>query len=186
MGLGLGTTEPESVLAEVADDDWTDEQRREYWPTMSHLTWTFPGVKASGMKPFTMEWCDGFGHVGFRLEPKFLPPAFLQDVAARTPLGRLPAQGRVIEGTEGWLLSTHYDVTPYFVMKDGSTAPDAPSVGSVPSHWHEFIDCCLGGGTPQSSFGWTARMTETGLMGNAAQLTPGVVRRWDSQKGVLA
>ena len=29
-------------------------------------------------------------------------------------------------------------------------------------------------------------MTAMGLMGNAAQLTPGVVRRWDSKKGELA
>lgn len=186
MGLDMGAAEPESVLAEVADDRWTEAQRREYWPSMSHLTWTFPGIKASGGKPFTVEWCDGFGNVGFRLEPRFLPPAFLEDVAAQTPLGRLPAQGRVIEGSHGWLLSTHYDVTPYFVMKDGRTPPSAPGVDSVPSHWHEFINACLQGGTTQSAFSWTARMTAMGLMGNAAQLTPGVVRRWDSQKGELA
>ena len=186
MGLDLGTVEPETVVAEVSDDRWTDEQRREYWPTMSHLTWTFPGVKASGGKPFTVEWCDGFGNVAFRLEPRFLPPAFLQDVAAQTPLGRLPAQGRVIEGSQGWLVSTHYDVTPYYVMKDGSTPPCAPEVDSVPSHWHEFVNACLQGGTTQSSFGWTARMTAMGLMGNAAQLTPGAVRRWDKEKGELA
>jgi hypothetical protein len=47
--------------------------------------------------------------VAYRLEPKFLPPAYLQDIAALTPMKRLPAQGRVIEGTKGWLLSTHYD-----------------------------------------------------------------------------
>ena len=186
MGLDMGAAEPESVVAEVADDRWTEAQRREYWPSMSHLTWTFPGIKASGGKPFTVEWCDGFGNVGFRLEPRFLPPAFLEDVAAQTPLGRLPAQGRVIEGSHGWLLSTHYDVTPYFVMKDGCTPPSAPGVDSVPSHWHEFINACLQGGTTQSAFSWTARMTAMGLMGNAAQLTPGVVRRWDSKKGELA
>ena len=28
-------------------------------------------------------------------------------------------------------------------------------------------------------------MTEMSLMGNAAQLTPGKVRNWNSQKGVL-
>ena len=42
------------------------------------------------------------------------------------------------------------------------------------------------GGKAQSDFGWTARMTEMSLMGNAAQLTPGKVRNWNSEKGVLA
>ena len=186
LGLELGKTGPTSVVAEVADDGWTPEQRREYWPTMSHITWTFPGVKASGGKPFEVEWCDGFGNVGFRIEPRFMPPAFLQDIAARTPHGTLPPQGRVIEGTEGWILSTHYAKQPFFVMKNGSAAPDAPDVGTVCSHWHEFVNCCLQGGTAQSDFGWTARMTEMSLMGNAAQLTPGKVRRWNSEKGVLA
>lgn len=186
LGLDLGAAAPSQVVAEVADDPWTDAQRRQYWPSMSHLVWTFPGVKASGGRPFTVEWCDGFGHVGFRLEPKFLPPAFLQDVAAQTPLGRLPAQGRVVEGSEGWLVSTHYDVPPYIVMKDGRAAPAVPGVGAAPSHWHEYVNACLQGGTPQSAFAWTAPMTAMGLMGNAAQLTPGVVRRWCAEKGELA
>jgi len=180
LGMDLGKTSPLSVVSEVSDDGWTDAQRAQFWPTMSHLTWTFPGVKASGGKPFKVEWCDGFGSVGFRIEPKFLPPAFLQDVAARTPHGRLPAQGRVIEGTEGWILSTHYLKQPYYVMKNGTTVNDKIDVGAQCSHWHEFVNCCLNGGTPQSSFGWTARMTEMSLMGNAAQLTPGVVRKFDA------
>ena len=186
IGMGLGKTGPSSVVAEVPDDGWTPEQCAQYWPRMSHITWTFPGVKASGGKPFEVEWCDGFGSVGFRLEPRFLPPAFLQDVAALTPHGTLPPQGRVIEGTEGWILSTHYVKQPYFVMKNGARAPDAPDVATVCSHWHEFINCCLQGGKTQSDFSWTARMTEMSLMGNVAQLTPGKVRKFDSQKGVLA
>ena len=92
----------------------------------------------------------------------------------------------MIEGTEGWILSTHYAKQPFFVMKNGSKSPDAPDVATVCSHWHEFVNCCLQGGKPQSSFDWTARMTEMSLMGNAAQLTPGVVRKFDSGKGFLA
>ena len=162
------------------------ELMRQFWPRNSHVVWHMPGVKASGGKPFQVEWCDGFDNVSFRIEPKFMPPAFLQDIAARTPHGKLPLQGRVIEGTEGWILSTHYVKQPYFVMKNGKTIVDAPDVGAQCSHWHEFINCCLQGGKAQSDFGWTARMTEMSLMGNAAQLTPGKVRNWDSKKGVLA
>ena len=175
LGMGLGATSPVKVTAEVAADDWTSAQREQFWPSMSHVTWTMPGVKASGMKPFTVEWCDGFGHVGFRLEPKFLPPAFLQDIAALTPMKRLPAQGRVVEGTKGWLLSTHYDVEPYYVMKDGSGAPGMPGVGAAPSHYHEYVNCCLCGGKTTSGFEMASHMTEWGFLGNLAQLRPGEV-----------
>ena len=186
IGMDLAKTGPLSVVAEIADDGWTPAQREQYWPSMSHIVWEFPGVKASGGKPFTVEWCDGFESVGFRIEPRFLPPAFLQDVAARTPLGRLPSQGRVIEGENGWILSTHYGVNPCIVLKSGKRNPEPPIVPPQCSHWREFVNCCLQGGVPQSSFGWTARMTEMSLTGNAAQLTPGVVRKWNAVKGELS
>lgn len=173
IGMNLGAANPKSVIAEIADDDWTDAQREQFWPSMSHVIWTFPGCKASGGKEFQVEWCDGFGSIANRLEPKFLPPAFLHDIAAKTPMGGLPQQGRVIEGSEGWLLSTHYAKSPWFVMKNGKVEEAACYTGPAPSHWHEFVNCCLSGGTPQSSFAWTARMTQWGFLGNLAQLQPG-------------
>jgi len=173
LGLDMGAISPETVRAEIADDDWTEAQRAQFWPSMSHVTWTFPGVKASGGKPFDVEWCDGFDNVRYRLEPRFLPPAHLRDVAALTPMGDLPPEGRVVEGTEGWLLSTHYDAEPVFVMKNGKKAPKLPSVGAAPSHYHEYVNACLQGGTTTSSFAWTCRMTEWGFLGNLAQLQPG-------------
>ena len=173
LGMGLGATSPATVTAEISDDRWTPEQREQFWPSMSHVTWTFPGVKASGMKPFEVEWCDGFGNVAFRLEPKFMPPAFLQDIAALTPMKRLPPQGRVIEGASGWLLSTHFDAEPYFVMKDGSNPPSMQMVGAATSHYHEYVDACLGTGRTRSPFSMAGRLTEWGFVGNLAQLRPG-------------
>ena len=173
IGMDLNSTSPESVIAEISDDNWTPEQREQFWPTMSHVTWTFPGVKASGMKPFKVEWCDGFWNVAHRLEPKFLPPAFLQDIAALTPMKKLPLQGRVIEGTKGWLLSTHFDAEPYYVMKDGKTPPPMPAVGAAPSHYREYVDACVGNGKTTSGFEMACRLTEWGFVGTLAQLQPG-------------
>ena len=173
LGLNLGATRPTSVVAEISADDWTPAQREQFWPSMSHVTWTMPGMKASGGKPFTVEWCDGFGNVEWKLPPKFFPPAFLQDIAALTPMKRLPSQGRVVEGTRGWLLSTHYGVPPCYVMKDGSNPPDLPYVGPATSHYHEYIDRCLGGAKTRSGFEMAAPLTEWGFMGNLAQLKPG-------------
>ena len=173
LGLRIGALSPETVCAEIADDGWTPAQREQFWPSMSHVTWTFPGIKASGGKPFDVEWCDGFWNARRGIEPRFFPPAFLRDLAARTPMGDLPPQGRVIEGTEGWLLSTHFDEEPVFVMKNGKTAPAMPMVGAAPSHYHEYVNACLQGGETTSSFAWACRMTEWGFLGNLAQLQPG-------------
>ena len=173
LGMDLGVTGPETVVAEASDDGWTPAQKAAFWPTMSHVTWTFPGVKASGGRPFEVEWCDGFASAADAIDPKFLPPASLQEIAAKSPYGRLPLQGRVVEGTEGWLLSTHYDVAPVCVPRKGGAAPKVPSVGPAPSHWREYVDCCLCGGRPACSFSWSARLTEMGLLGNVASLEPG-------------
>ncbi|MCQ2389213.1 MAG: Gfo/Idh/MocA family oxidoreductase [Kiritimatiellae bacterium] len=186
IGMEMGTAGPTSVVAEVADDGWTPAQKEQFWPTVSHITWKFPGVKASGGKPFEVEWCDGFESAAHEMEPRFMPPAFLQDVAAKSPYGKLPPQGRVVEGTEGWLLSTHFGPAPTVVLKSGKAAPGVPMSGPAPSHWADYVDCCLQGGAPRSNFGWAARMTEVTLLGNAAQATPGVELKWNAEKGVLA
>jgi len=171
-GIGLEQTSPVSVRAEISDDHWTPEQREQFWPTMSHVTWKFPGVKASGMKPFEMEWCDGFGCIAERIDPKFLPPAKLQEIAAKTHFGKLPKEGRVVEGSEGWLLSHHYGESPVIVMKNGAVAPAVPREQPRTTHYHEYIDSCLSGRPTTSDFAWTARLTETALFGNQAMFSP--------------
>lgn len=181
--MNLGETRPLDVVAEVADDRFTPEQKEQFWPSMSHVTWTMPGVKASGMKPFTVEWCDGFGNVAHRLEPRFLPPAFLQDIAALSPMKRLPAQGRVIEGTEGWLLSTHFDAEPVYVMKKGPNRPPIPMVGPAPNHYRQYVDACLGAGVTTSGFSMACALTEWGFLGNLAQLQPGKKMNCAAMKG---
>jgi len=184
LGLGLGEKGAEEVTAEVSEMDWTEAQRREFWPAMSHVTWKLPGVKATGMKSFEIEWFDGFGNAEFRIEPKFFPPAFLQDIAALTPMGELPPQGRVVEGSTGWLISTHYGPQPYIVDKkkgfrpvgrkvDSSVTPDMPGGGPAPSHYHEFVNACLQGGKTTSPFSKSAKMSEWCMTGNFSQLQPG-------------
>lgn len=183
LGMDLKGTQPIDVTAEISDDRWTDLQREQFWPSMSHVTWTMPGVKASGMKPFKVEWCDGFEGVAHRIEPKFLPPAFLQDVAALTPLGRLPSQGRVVEGSLGWIVSTHFDVEPFVVMKNGKTPPPIPMVGAAPDHYRQYVDACFGIGGTTSGFDMACALTQWGFTGNLAQLQPGKILDCAKMKG---
>ena len=172
LGMKLNDATPLTVTAEISDDKWTVEQREQFWPSMSHVTWTMPGVKASGMKPFTVEWCDGFGNVSYRIEPKFMPPAFLKDIAARTQIKKLPPEGRVIEGSLGWILSTHYDAEPCVVMKNGAKYSSLPPVGTAPSH---YVDACFGTSQTTSNFQMACALTRWGFTGNLAQLQPGQI-----------
>lgn len=189
IGLGLGASGPVSVTAEIPDDGWSDEWKRQFWPRMSHLVWEMPGVKASGGQPFPIEWCDGnlvSPEIKAATPQKFFPPAFIAGLFAKSPIGEQPLEGRVVEGTEGWLLSVHFNKSPAVVMKNGGKAPGLPYVGPAPSHWHEWVDCCLQGGTPTSSFAWAGRLSEMVLTGNAAMDRPGVRLAWNAKEGRFA
>lgn len=180
IGMHLGRVAPTAVTATIPDDGWDAAQKREFWPRMVHVTWDFPGVKATAGKPFQVEWCDGSYDPKSGTTPEFLPPKEFNDLAAKTPLGKLPPQGRVVEGEEGWLISVHFDQPPAVVLKKGGTAPALPQVAkNVPSHYHQYLDCCINGGSPTSAFAWSARLTDVILLGNEAQLRPGKRLLWD-------
>ena len=114
----------------------------------------------------------------------YFPPAAFNELFAKSAIGKQPLQGRVVEGTEGWLLSVHYDKPPAIVFKNGAASPKLPNVGKAPSHWHEYINACLDGGTTTSSFSWAGRMSEMVLLGNAAMSMPGKRLAWDAARGI--
>ena len=187
IGMGLGTTGPVAVVADAPTEP--DEIRAQFWPRMSHIVWHMPGVKASGNQPFDIEWCDGnlVDHkVTAATDPKYLPPSRFKELFAKTPIGSQPLQGRVVEGEKGWLLSVHYNKSPAVVMKNGGTAPELPYVGPAPSHWREYVDACVQGGTTTSSFAWAGRLTEMVLLGNVAMLKPGVEIAWNAATGKIS
>lgn len=184
IGMGLGKTGPLSVVADAPVEP--AEIRAQYWPRMSHITWHMPGVKASGGQPFDIEWCDGNlvnPKVTAATDPKYLPPPEFKALFAKSSIGSQPLQGRVVEGTEGWLLSVHFNHAPAVVMKNGGKAPALPGVGPAPSHWREYVDACVQGGRTTSSFSWASRLTEMTLLGNQAMIKPGVEIRWNAAAG---
>lgn len=188
LGMKLGNISPVDVTAEISNEGLTEVNREQFWPLMSHVTWTMPGVKASGHKPFKVEWCDGFADAAYRIEPRFLPPAFLRDIASISPSGRcgLPKSGRAIEGSLGWIFSTHYDTEPFYVMKNGKSPPALPSVDTVPNHYREYVDACLGAGSTTSEFDMASALTRWGFLGNLAQLQPGKLLDCSKMKGLKA
>ncbi|MBR4170567.1 MAG: Gfo/Idh/MocA family oxidoreductase [Kiritimatiellae bacterium] len=181
IGMGLGTTGPLAVTAEIPEE--AENLRKQFWPRMSHITWEMPGAKISGGKPFPIEWCDGN-----RVDPKvmaatpanYLTPTRFEELFAKTPIGKQPLEGRVVEGTEGWLLSVHYNKAPAIVLKNGATPPALPDVGKAPTHWHEYVNACLRGGNTTSSFAWAGRLSEMVLLGNVAMSQPGKRLAWNA------
>ena len=191
LGLGMGRVTPTSVTAKVRDEKWSAEMRRQFLPIEAHLKFTYPGIKSSGGKPFEVEWCDGFEQAKSETSKdlflakedvakfssksassadEFLPPRRFREMAAKTPIGELPRQGRVVEGTNGWLISTHFNQPPVTLDKTLKPRPlsTLPYLEPNPTHYHEFIDACLDGGKTRSNFGWTVKLTETIVRGNLA------------------
>ena len=196
FGLELGKTVPKSAIAEVHDLGWSEAMKREYLPLYTHVTWQFPGIKATGMKDFEVEWCDGprggavpkeflpedmtdkisGNQIELSVPDNFLPPKSFEALGKESVLGELPIQGRVVKGSDGWLISTHFNQPPVMLDKNGKRRPlKLPFLEPQPDHWHDFIDCCLDGGEASTDLKWTTKLTEWLLLGRAAIDKPGVV-----------
>lgn len=187
IGMNLGKTGPVSLRAEIPREP--AGMMEHYWPHMSHIVWNMPGVPSTGGRPFEIEWCDGNladRKYTIKTAPKFFPPAFARDLFARSPIGELPLQGRVVEGTEGWLLSVHYGVSPCVIDKRTGAVRPPPEVGAAPSHWHEYVNACIAETPTTSAFEWAGRLTEMVLTGNAAMSRPGELLVWNAEKGSFA
>ena len=184
VGMNLGKRGPISVEAESPLEP--EPIRAQFWPRMSHIVWHMPGIKASGGKPFDIEWCDGNlarPKITAKTDRIYLPPENFRELFARSPLGAQPMEGRVVEGEDGFLLSSHYGRSPVVVMKKGGIIPP-PNVGPAPSHWRDYVDGCVQGSRTASSFEWTGRLTEMVILGNMAMVNPGVNMRWDAEHGI--
>ena len=194
LGMELGTTEPLSAKADVLDLGWDAEKKKQFINMFSHIVFKFPGVKATDMKPFEVEWCDGpaLGKVPKEFLPEgetekiagnrisenvpveYLPPAALKALAAKSQLGQLPIQGRVVEGTDGWLISTHFNQPPVVLDAKGNPKPfNLPFLEPVANHYHDFVNCCLDGGKTMSDISWTSKLTDWIILGQLAVDNPG-------------
>ena len=169
-----------------ADPLWmgfAEDRRRQIWPVGNHVTWRFPGVKASGGKPFTMEWFDGIPEEN--PPANFLPPAHVVAVAQKLRMKSTPVIGKMIKGSEGWMMLSHGGV-PVVLMNDG-TRLKAPKVPRGAGHYHDFLNHCLDGSRGALDLVQRgAAMQDALLLGNAAQVVPGVGLKWDAKRRVVA
>ena len=75
---------------------------------------------------------------------------------------------------------------PVVLLHDG-TRVKAPRIERGPGHYHDFLNHCLDGSRGALDFVLRgAAMQDALLLGNAAQLVPGVELVWDPKRRVIA
>jgi predicted dehydrogenase len=167
---GLGLTAPKSVVAEV-QASWRDTpaRRGDTWPQSDHITWVFPGNMMTGGKDLTVEWFDG----------DMFPPDEVQAIAKAGDMEKYPEEAAMVIGTEGALLLPHTS-GPHLYPHDKFQGIVRPNLKG-PSHYHRFVNACLGGEMTESHFGQTGPMAEAIILGTVAIRTPGTVLEWDAR-----
>ena len=135
------------------------------WAINAVVAYTFKGTKHTTGDTVAVTWYDGEAR----------PPAELTAALG----GKLPGEGSIYVGTEGYLLAPHGGMPVVFPKEKFANfkAPEVPTV----DHWKDFVDCCLkGNGRPGAHFGIAGPLTESVLLGCLASPFPGVELAWDS------
>ncbi len=168
---GLGLTAPLSVVAEV-QESWKNspERRADTWPQTDHITWSFPANEMVDGPVLPVEWFDG---------AKF-PPEEVQKLAKTDPrVPDYPAEGAMVIGTEGALLLPHQEM-PHLYPLERFKGIERPNLKG-PSHYHRFVNACLGGDPTNSPFSIAGPMAETIILGTVAIRCPEQVLEWDAK-----
>ncbi|NVJ85829.1 MAG: Gfo/Idh/MocA family oxidoreductase [Algoriphagus sp.] len=153
------------------------------FPEHNVVTYEFPST------PFTAEtltwvWYDGPG-----------APSDHPDL--QLPNGdQLPDQGAMFMGEKGRLLLPHFMQLPRLIVdgqyKEMDIAqfnlgePVKDYAEESKKHYHEFVDACLGKTECSAPFSYSARLTETILLGVIAGRFPNQTLNWDSKKARFA
>ena len=167
---GLGLNAPTTVWAEV-QQSWKDSpaRRADTWPQGDHIIWTFPGNDRIEGKELVLEWFDG----------EYYPPERIRKLYSED-LKEYPPESSMLIGTEGSLLIPHA-APPQLLPEDKFAKVQRPKLPER-SHWHHFVDACLGGEKTESHFAQTGPMTEAILLGTVAIRVPGEKLQWDTAR----
>ncbi len=140
----------------------------ETYPSWSIIKFEFPQRGERGeLPPCTLTWYDG----GMK------PPAELL-------LGKEQKDsGALIIGEKGRMYSPDDYGSRQFLLPEEDFVEfkkPEPSLPRSPGHFTEFADACRGGAASMSNFNYSARLTETILLGNVA-MRVGQKIEWDAK-----
>lgn len=137
------------------------------WATDAVIHYVFPGTRYSEGNTVKVVWYDGDQR----------PP---KDVLAL--LGEIPApdQGLIFIGTKGVMLLPHIG-PPQLLPEaqfEGYPVPKMPGA----NHWHQWVEACLGTGTPSANFDYAGPLTESVLLGGVATHFPRTTLEWKAEE----
>jgi len=164
----LQLTAPTTIKATVPQD-WADkaEWHTEHWPDWEIFEYSFPGTKYTAGDKIKVTWYDGE-----KKPPRELFPFEKEDRG-------IPGGGSLFIGETGTLMLPHVG-GPQLVPYSKNKGLKRPKLEGM-SHYHSFVDGCLGKGTPGSNFGFAGPLTEAVLLGNVANRFAGKELAWDSK-----
>ncbi len=149
------------------------------FPEQNMVTYEFPGTQYT-TETLKWVWYDGEGapkkHEDLRLPN--------QD--------ELPEQGAMFIGAKGRLLLPHFMQLPRLIVDgkyeeldvskaDELGAPIRDYEKEGKKHYHQFVDTCLGKDECSAPFSYSARLTETILLGVIAGRFPNKTLHWDNK-----
>jgi predicted dehydrogenase len=153
------------------------------YPVNNTVTYEFPATKYTA-ETLKWVWYDGQG----------APPKH-EDLML--PNGEeLPDQGAMFIGENGRLLLPHFQQLPRKIVDGEYVEMDIESfnlgkpvkdyASESKKHYHQFVDACLGNGETTAPFEYSAKLTETILLGVIAGRFPNETLNWDSKKAKFA
>lgn len=97
----------------------------------------------------------------------------------KMPRGKkLPDQGAMFMGEKGRLLLPHIDF-PKLIVNNKFENFDFPELEKQ-DHYHQFVDACMGNDETSAPFSYAARLSESILLGVAANRFPNKKLHWDN------
>ena len=166
----LELTAPDSVIATGVPDDWAQNEKwnTENWPAWATYEYDFPGTKWTTGERITVRWYDG----GKK------PPRKLAGFEKADR--QLPGSGSLFIGETGNLLLPHVG-GPQLVPYSRNKGLSRPKLKGR-SHYHSFVDACLGKDKTTSNFDFAVPLTETTLLGNIANRFHGQKLIWNQKE----
>ncbi len=152
------------------------------FPENNFVTYEFPGTKYTTN---TLEWIWNDGVSAPKTHDELILPN----------KDNLPEQGAMFIGENGRLLLPHFMQLPKLIIDNKyedlklDSYNNIESVGSPirnyesesKKHYHQFIDACLGKDETSAPFSYSARLTETILLGVIAGRFPNETLHWNSK-----
>ncbi|MCF6286848.1 MAG: Gfo/Idh/MocA family oxidoreductase, partial [Candidatus Hydrogenedentes bacterium] len=159
----LGVAHPLSITAHA------ESYSEEVHPGWTIANYLFPGTEMTAYDTICASWRDG----GLKPDTK-LSPHFADDYA-------LPPSGSMLIGEEGTIVIPHVGMPQLHPLKNYENYP-VPELEDR-SHYHEFVNVCLGkGGTTGSNFDFAGPMAEAVLLANIANRLPGHALEWAGKR----